>query len=454
MKRIAKYIALLLAVAVAAGLAACSSADDSSTNNDTDNGDATNGANPNAPSDNAEVPTQAAALSSNLMAGVAAAKRDGKQPDDTFTAAMADFSIGLFKRSIADPQNAQNTLVSPLSVMLALSMTANGAQGETLAQMEALLGGGISLDDLNKYLYTYANNLPSEEKSILKIANSIWLRDDGERLRVNDAFLQKNADYYGAAAFRAAFDAQTVSDINEWVDTNTDGMIPEILSEIDDSHMLYLVNALMFDAEWQRVYCKEDVRDGDFHGAKYRHVEKADFMHSTEGLYLDDGNATGFLKPYAGGAYSFAALLPNEWVPIEEYVETLTGEGFLRTLNSARETTVFAALPKFEYDYSVLMNDTLKNLGIPLAFDRESADFTLMAESTDGNIYIDAVLHKTFISVDELGTKAGAVTMVAMAAAGAPLDIQTVTLDRPFVFAIVDNATNLPVFIGTVITVE
>ena len=96
------------------------------------------------------------------------------------------------------------------------------------------------------------------------------------------------------------------------------------------------------------------------------------------------------------------------------------------------------------------MNDALAALGIPDAFDVENADFGKMAVSSDGNIFIGAVLHKTFISVDELGTKAGAVTMVGMAGGG-PIDIKSVSLDRPFVFAIIDNATNLPIFIGALL---
>ena len=224
--------------------------------------------------------------------------------------------------------------------------------------------------------------------------------------------------------------------------------------EIDDDLMLILLNAVMFDAEWQSVYYTNNVRDGEFTDISGT-VQNVDFMHSTEGRYLDDGMVTGFIKPYSGGAYSFAALLPNEGVSIEDYIGSLTGGGFLETIGSAQRATVIASMPKFEYEYEIKMNDALIALGIPDAFNDIKADFTKMGTSKDGNLFISLVLHKTFISVDELGTKAGAVTMVAAVPASAPNpeEQKVVRLDRPFVYAIIDNATNLPIFIGTLMTV-
>ena len=417
MKTTRIYIALLLAAALIAGSAGCA----------------------------------ATVRAADLMDGISPNTDDGKPVDSAFAASMADYSINLFKRSITDNENS---LISPLSVMLALAMTANGASGDTLAQMENLLGGGIPLGELNRYLRGFAGALPSTEKSTLNIANSIWFRDSKDRLRVEPGFLQKNADYYGADAYSSAFDSKTVEDINNWVSSNTGGMIDKIIDKIEDNHIMFLINAVMFDAEWQSVYYKANIRKGDFTDISGA-IINVDFMHSTEGTYLDDGMATGFTKPYAGGAYSFAALLPNEDVPIEAYIESLTGAGFLGMLENASYETVIASMPKFEYEYKVKMSDVLRGLGIPDAFDMDKADFSRLGVSSDGNIYIGEVLHKTFISVDELGTKAGAATMVDMVSgSSAPQsEPKTVRLDRPFLYAIIDNATNLPIFIGTLMTV-
>ena len=388
----------------------------------------------------------------DLMEGVQANTVTGKAADDAFAQSQMRLAVELFQSSVLESKD-ENVLISPLSIQLALAMTANGAEGNTKAEMEALLGGEISLEDLNEYLYSYVNNLPSAEKYKLQIANSIWFRDDEGRLQVEKGFLQKNADYYGAQAYKAVFDDQTLKDINNWVKDHTDGMIDSILDQIDEDAVMYLINALVFDAEWQHVYDKSDVYKGKF--TNIGGTEKqVDMMHSEETVYLQDENAIGFMKPYSGSKYNFAVLLPNEGVDIYEYIAGLTGESLMETLSTPQLGMVMATLPKFSYEYELTMNDVLKELGMPSAFIGDTADFSKMAHSSRGNIYIGDVLHKTFISVDELGTKAGAVTKVQMNDESAPMSEWVVTLNRPFVYMIIDNETNLPVFIGTVMDVQ
>ena len=433
MKRIRIYTAVLLITALAANAIGCSAEP------------GTNVPTPIATVKN--VPTPIATVKAvNLMNGISSDNVSGRDVDNEFSASIADFSIELFKKSIS---GMESSLISPLSVLLALAMTANGARGETLAQMEELLGGGIPLEELNEYLYSYMAGLPSTEGSRLHSANSIWFRED---LSVEDEFLQTNADFYNAAAYSSAFDEQTETDVNNWVNLNTDGMIERILNDGDiEQFCMILINAIAFEAEWQNVYHTEDIRNGTFTDINNK-TQNVRYMHSNEWKYLEDGSATGFIKPYTDG-YSFVALLPNEGVPIDEYIESLTGEGFLDTLRGAQHTTVSATMPKFEYAYSIMMKEPLIDLGIPDAFDSGRADFKRIVASP--GIWIDEVLHKTFISVDELGTRAGAVTMVAMTSGGMmPSEIKTVTLDRPFVYAIIDNATSLPIFIGTLLTVH
>lgn len=384
----------------------------------------------------------------DLMEGINAGTVAGKNTDSRFIGSMADFSIDLFKKTIKEDGNA---LVSPLSVMLALAMTANGAAGTTLSQMEAVLGKDIKISELNEYLYTYAANLPSGKDYRLNIANSIWFRDEADRLTVEQDFLQKNADYYGAAAYKAAFDEQTLADINNWVNAKTEGMIDKILDQISDDNVMFLINAIVFDARWKTVYSLENVSQGEFtafDGSK----KMVDMMRSEEAIYLEGAGATGFIKPYADGKYSFVALLPDEGTDINDYIASLTGGDFMSLLGSAQDTAVTATLPKFSYDYKVKMNDALKAMGMADAFDSGLADLSKLGRSTRGNLYINEVLHKTFIQVDELGTKAGAVTKVEVNDESYT-ETKIVRLDRPFVYAIIDNATDLPVFIGTVLTI-
>ncbi len=384
----------------------------------------------------------------DLMNGVKADKVTGKQTDEAFVASYADFAVKIFKKTVTE---GKSSLISPLSVTLALAMTANGADTPTKAEMETLLGGGISLEDLNEYLYSYMNSLPSGKKYKLQIADSIWFRDD-DSLTVEDNFLQKNADYYGASAYKSPFNAQTVKDINNWVKDKTDGMIDKIIDQINADSVMYLINALIFDAEWAEVYNKNQVSDGLF--TSYDRTKRTvKFMSSTEGSHIDDGSATGFIKPYKDGKYAFVALLPNVGINIDDYINSLTGESFISAVSGAETASVITKMPKFSYDYTVIMNDALIELGMPTAFDGGSADFSRLGHSSDGNIYIGEVLHKTYILVNEIGTRAGAVTKVEMKA-GSALGYYSVILDRPFVYAIIDTSTNLPIFMGTLTDIK
>ncbi len=390
----------------------------------------------------------------DLTKDVKARKVFQKTADEAFIHSQLQLAVELFQSSVQDKDSKdKNLLISPLSIQLALAMTANGADGETKKEMEQLLGKGLTIQELNEYLHTYVSGLPSDEKYKLKIANSIWFRDEEERLTVEKDFLQTNADYYSAQIYRSAFDNKTLKDINNWVNANTDGMIKEMLDKIEEDTIMYLINALTFDAEWDQTYKKNDIYDGTFtniNGEK-RSVE---MMNSSESRYLDDGKATGFIKNYKQGKYSFAALLPKKDTDINDYITSLTAKGLQETIGSAKNESVEVSLPKFSYEYELTMNDLLSQLGMPTAFDSAAADFTKLGHSSRGNIYIGKVLHKTFIQVDELGTKAGAATVVEMKDEAAPMQRLEVRLDRPFVYMILNNETNLPLFIGTVMDIE
>jgi len=334
-------------------------------------------------------------------------------------------------------------------------MTANGAVGETLKQMEAALGGGASMQALNESLYSYVKNLPSGKKSTLDITNSIWFRDKRD-FTVEPAFLQTNADYYGANAYKGAFDNETVRDINSWVKKKTHGLIDKIIDEIPADVLMYLINAVYFEAEWQNIYESKDVRNDEFtafDGTK----KTVKFMHSSEGKFIgDDDGTVGFIKPYAGNHYSFAAFLPDKTTSIADYITSLSGEKFLDMVSNPMDVGLTGVIPKFKYEYEIEMSGALKGMGITEAFDRDTANFSKLGHLKDGNLFIDKVRHKAFIAVDSRGTKAGAVTSVAVggcSSAEPHVPEIIIKLDRPFVYAIVDNATHLPVFMGAVMKI-
>ena len=382
--------------------------------------------------------------SPNLMTDVSAGEVSETPLSAPESASLTDFALRLFK---AGNEDGENTLISPLSVLAALSMTANGAKGETLAEMEAVLG--MPVNRLNGYMHSYMNSLPSGEKYKLSLANSIWFTDDS-RFTVNEDFLQTNADYFGADIYRSPFDNSTLKDINLWVDQKTDGMIPEILDEIPEAAVMYLINALAFEAEWTEIYTKDSVSTNTFTTADGT-SQQVEFMYSTESGYFEDENATGFIKYYKDRKYAFVALLPNEGITVTEYVSSLDGESLASMLADPINSKVKVSIPKFETEYDTEMSEILFEMGMKKAFNGFEADFSALGTSTAGNIFISRVLHKTFISVGEKGTKAGAATVVEMQDECAPEFEETkkVYLDRPFVYMLIDCENSIPFFIGT-----
>ena len=166
------------------------------------------------------------AASSNLMDGIVANRVTASTNLNSNAKEITEFTINLFKNS---SKTNENTLVSPLSLLCALAMTANGAKGDTLTQLEQALG--LPVDTLNQYIYSYVNSLPSSDKYKVNIANSIWFTNH-ERFTVNKNFLQTNADYYGADIYKIDFEKSAVKTINDWINKSTDGMIPKILDKL------------------------------------------------------------------------------------------------------------------------------------------------------------------------------------------------------------------------------
>ena len=394
-------------------------------------------------------------VSLSLMSEISSNSVGKRDADDKFIKSQMTFAINLFKAVVSESEDKnENILISPLSIQLALAMAANGADGHTLSEMEKVIGGNISLKRMNEYLNTYTTYLHTSEKCKLKIANSIWFRDDKNRLTVNKDFLQTNADYYGAAAYKSAFDDRTVNDINQWVSHNTDGMIDRIVDYVTDDAIMYLINTLMFDAEWDVQYDKCFVKDGEFFASNGT-IQKVSMMSSIEAKCFATENATGFFKKYEGGRYSFVGILPSEVLTLDEYIRELDPEELLEAMNTENGVHARAKLPKFSCEYDTVLNDPLKSLGMSSAFNSFTANFSKLGRSSFGGIYINEVRHKTSIDINEVGTRAGAVTSIGYFDGSSLITtIIPITLDRPFLYMIVDNSTNLPIFIGTVNGIE
>ena len=370
-----------------------------------------------------------------LLAGVTASER-GEASDAAELA--ADFTVELFNAAY----EGGDALISPVSVLAALAMAEAGARGETLAQMEEVFG--VDAETMRLALSAYMSSVAGTEA---KTANAIWLLDDGS-FEPDEGFLADCASFAGAEVFADEFTAALAGEINGWIKEHTDGMIKDVLDEIDPSAVMYLVNALAFEADWAEQYEEYQVRDGEF--IADGGVKTVEMMYSDEHVYLEGDGFTGFMKPYKGGRYAFAALLPDETSSLEALLGSLTGETLADALENAQNTPVETATPGFSSEYAAELSETLMGMGMADAFDGETADFSGMGRSALGNIYINRVLHKTFIDVTPQGTRAGAATVVEMNAESAMEDVKQVYLDRPFAYMIVDTQYNIPLFFGVV----
>ena len=361
------------------------------------------------------------------------------------TLGVAGFGTELFKTAY---KKGDNTLVSPLSVYAALGMLTAGAGGNTLSQLENALGRKYG--DLKVYMRDYFRSL--EGNDALKSADSIWLRNTG--VRIEPEFIAENKEYFFSEVRSEPFDNGTVRDINGWVKEKTDGMIPSIIDELGPDAMVILINALAFDNEWSVKY-EDTVKNRPF-TAYDGAVLNAEYLSGTEYMYVgfDSGDikAAGFKKDYADRRYSFVAAMPEDKnADFAAFVAGLDADAIGVAVKDPSHEDLSVSFPVFEFDYTNSLVDELVALGVTDVFDPAGADLTRMGRSAFGNLFVDDVLHKTYISVTKDGTRAAAVTAIITKNASFPIGpVKELVFDRPFIYMIWDNEANIPLFIGAV----
>ena len=358
-----------------------------------------------------------------------------------FKTGYADFAIGLLRA--ADSKHGK--LISPLSVLTCLQMAANGAAGQTLDEMQSVLCG-LDTEELNQLLYSYMESLTNTEDARLESANALWVTSRPD-FHIEESFVRQIENTFRADVVSADLTIPETTDaINDWCSEHTDGMIPKILEDqsLKEDSLMVLLNALCFDAEWSTTYPEYAVSKGVFHGED---GDRAVSMMSSKESYLPGENGKGFLKMYKGGHYAFVGLLPDEGVSLADYLNSLTGESWLSLFDSIRRSAD-VKLPKFSFDWDCSLKETLHTMGMETVFTKDS-DLSGLGWTDDHNaIKIDDVLHKTHIEVDESGTRAAAVTAVIACEVTSIEDRPLLIFDRPFVYAIVDTTSFLPLFIG------
>ena len=391
-----------------------------------------------------------------LTADPVSATYDGStEPAQT---ALAGFGLDLL-RGTRD-QTGEPALVSPLSAALALSMAANGADGDTLEQFEAVLSGGAGLDVLNALCQALTADYQSLGGSTeCSIANSLWVDPEG---MIREDFIGRCGGIFDAQVIQAQLsDPGIVPALNGWVSDHTGGMIPEIVSEpFPEEAAALLVNALYLKNTWAAEFDPNQTMERTFtHGDGAE--ERMDFLrHFDRSLpYLETADSVGALLPYDDGRLAFFALMPRLYPDspdFEAWLAGLDGAELGRLVRDSRDRSDFflrLSLPKFESEWKGELKDVLTALGLELAFDDTGlADFSRLGDNPYG-YYLSQVIHATKLEVNEEGTRAAAATVVeAPAGSAAPLEEpQGIELDfdRPFLYGIVDLENGVPLFLGT-----
>ena len=372
--------------------------------------------------------------------------------EEAFISEYNRYSFELLSR-IASSEGDTNVMVSPASVMMAFDVVAAGANGDTLTQLTDLFAN--SADPLEQQAFAAAlmERINSAEDIEFTCANAIWNNSDVLGSKINPDYVEYVFDTFGADAREEAFNSETVDKINAWINENTDGMIDNVLRDLPNNTAMVVANAIAFDAQWETPFSESDEAAFTNAGGETQWVS---MLSDEMNFYYETDEAEGFIRYYEGSEYAFVAILPkDETINANEFLASFTGEDFEEFMNSDTIGNVRVMMPEFESDYDVKLNDYLVSMGAIDAFDEDLADFSGIAE--DSRLYVDLALHNTHINVTEEGTQAAASTVIVMRDVSCAMpadDIKVIKCDRPFAYAIIETSTNMPVFVGTVNSID
>jgi len=354
------------------------------------------------------------------------------------------FALNLGQTIVKSRKPQKTFMYSPASVLFALLLCGAGAEGETKEEIRALFG--TPFDDLEAFAKAWMEDMHKDEDVTIHTADALMVNTDMISSGLKEDYVTRMQDMYNALVKAMPFDQDTAGVINDWVKDNTNGMIGQLVDESVVMTACLLLNAIAFEGAWNDAFDVLDERD--FHnndGTK----TKTKFIGGEADLYVSSGRATGFLKTYRGRRYAFMGLRPTCDVSAETFLKGLDLTDWAELFSGAsREYDVDVRMPAFAYDDDMSLKDVLKAMGMVKAFEPE-ADFSVMC---DKGLTVSDVLHKTHIELDENGTKAAAVTAVLMMRGMPPgaREHKSVTLDKPFAWAIIDTMSGLPLFMGGV----
>lgn len=361
------------------------------------------------------------------------------------------FGLELFRKVLQSADKNKNTMVSPLSVALALSMATNGAVGETRTEMENTMKmHGLTPEQINKARKSLVAALQSADPDVLlEIANAIYYR---QGLNVKSDYVTLNKEYYNAQVQALNFASPgALGIINGWVASKTRNKIPTIIDQIDSDLVMILLNAIYFNGIWKYKFGEKATHNLPFTLGDGSQKEVAQMSQEAALEYTSNNLFSAIQLPYGKGDYRMTVILPQTNKTTVDVVAALNDENWKNWMKSFVMTqNVVVTMPRFRFSWEMRLNEMLQAMGMVRAFDPGRADFSGIADVKPNSIYISYVIHKSYIDVNENGTEAAAVTGIGFSVTSVPSGKTYFSVDRPFLFAITEKTTGAILFVGEV----
>lgn len=355
-----------------------------------------------------------------------------------------DFAFELLRKTIENNDD-ENVFLSPMSVSIALGMALNGAENETETQIASVLQlRDMTYAEINEYYKIMQSNLPNVDPKVkLSIANAVWY---DMQFDVKQSFLDVNAENFDAYIKMLDFKSPAALDtINSWCSRKTNKLIPTILDEIPAEAVMYLTNAIYFKGLWSKKFDKKNTREAEFRNQSNQNVSVNMMSLKDTFMYYEDETAQYLTMPYGGKAFSMTVMLPVEGKSTDSLLVGFDATKWqnIQTGMTGREVQVF--MPRLKVENKFKLKETLEDMGMPVAF-TPMANFSGISDTP---VMISDVIHKTYVTVDEEGTEAAAVTAVQFEYTSIP-EYKLFNVNRPFVFIISEKSTGVILFAGKI----
>jgi serine protease inhibitor len=358
--------------------------------------------------------------------------------------AANDFGFELFS-ALSPEFKDENLVISPLSIRMALSMLANGAEENTLQEILQTMGVSQSLEQNNLLHQSLLEILSSiDQKVLFKSAQSIW-HDEGFEPKAD--FLEVNRLFYDAKIFPLDFSNPISKDlINDWVAQATQQKIKTIVEDISPDHVLFLINAIYYKGAWRKEFEKKNTFPSTFFMENQQEVP-VEMMFSSEVNfgYFRDEKIEMVRIPFGRGNFQLTAMMPSPSLALDDLIAEVSQSNWQNWQSQLTEDHgLHLYFPKFEVEAKMELSAVLASLGMPEVFTSKA---NLKAIHPTARLEVNEINHKTFLKIDEEGAEAAAATSVGIVVTSLP---PSVIFNRPFLVFIHELETDCILFLGSI----